>query len=80
MLKLPRHKLLEEQGALCGLHHSHSGPSRTMERLWNLKLQNIVKEDKRKTISVTQEIYAPYYTCLSLMSYSRALMYKLLNV
>jgi len=73
MLKLPQHKLLEEQGALCGLHHSHSGPSRTMERLWNLNLQIIVKEDKRKPTSVTKGIYAAYYTGLSLMSYSGAL-------
>lgn len=73
MLKLPQHKLLEEQGALCGLHHSHSGPSRTMERLWNLNLQNIVKEDKRKPTSVTKRIYAAYYVGLSLVSYSGAL-------
>ena len=73
MLKLPRHKLLEEQGALCGLHHSHSGPSQTMEQSWNLNFQNIVKEDKTKPASVTKRIYAAYYTGLSLMSSSGAL-------
>ena len=56
MLDLPQHRLLEEQGALCGLHHSHSGPSQTMERLWNLNFtQIIVKEGKRKLSSMTKK-------------------------
>jgi hypothetical protein len=55
MLNLPQHRLLEEQGALCGLHHSRLGPSRTMEQLWNLNFtQNIVKEGKRKLPSTTK--------------------------
>jgi len=49
MLDLPQHRLLEEQGGLCGLHHSHSGPSRTMERLWNLNL-NYSQRRQKKTI------------------------------
>ena len=56
MLDLPQHRLLEEQGGLCGLHHSHSGPSQTMERLWNLNFtQIIVKEGKRKLSSMTKK-------------------------
>jgi hypothetical protein len=56
MLDLPQHRLLEEQGALCGLHHSHSGPSRTTEQLWNLNFaQIIVKEVKRKLSSMAKK-------------------------
>jgi len=64
MLDLPQHRLLEEQGALCGLHHSHSGPSRTMERLWNLNL-NYSQRSQKKTIihdKKKERYYTSYYT------------------
>jgi hypothetical protein len=44
---MPPHRLLVEQGALCGLHHWRLEPSQTGGQWWNLNLKrNIVKENQ----------------------------------